>query len=234
VGSVLDPSFARTLWSIGWSAGLAEVLGVKDVVRLRYDGSASRGYQASPYRNVRFGDWTTTLSPYGQILFANTLGSADGLPEREPDSRVRHAAALEWVHSLAPGIGLSSQVRLGQDSWGVRSASVAAELRCAWDWWRLQLGYRFYVQSSADFYQSKYTLPASSYAFFTSDKELGRELGHTPHLQISRVLKQPRKPGDPRALFDVRVTGLFYSYPGFVLLPSRSSVFADLGFTWEM
>jgi hypothetical protein len=233
IGSMLDSNFARTMYEIGWSAGIAQVLGFRDAVRLRYDGAYSNGYQASPYRNVRFGDWTITAGPNQQILFANTIGSADGLPEKEPGTRTRHALVLEWLHSLSEKLALHSQARLGIDDWGALSGSAALDLRGAWQWWRLQLGYRFYAQSSADFYQSKYTAAPATYSYYTSDKELGRELGHMAHVDLSRVIKQPRYPGDTRVLFDARLTGLFYSYPGFVLLDSRSSVFLDLGFTWE-
>ena len=90
--------------------GVARVLTRDDAIRLRYDGKVSEGYQSSPYRSVRFGDWTATLGAQ-QITFMNTIGSVDGLPERLPGSRISHAAALEWVHSLAPGVGLHSELR---------------------------------------------------------------------------------------------------------------------------
>jgi hypothetical protein len=234
IGSVLDSTFARTMYEIGWSAGIAQVLGAKDALRLRYDGAYSNGYQASPYRNVRFGDWTISAGPNQQYIFANTIGSPDGLPEKEPDTRTRHALVLEWLHSLSEKLALHSRAQLGIDDWGVLSGSAALDLRGAWQWWRLQLGYRFYAQSAADFYRSKYTEAPATYSFYTSDKEIGRELGHVAHLDVSRVIKQPHHPGDTRVLFDARLVGLFYSYPGFVLLDSRSSVFVDLGFTWEL
>lgn len=233
IGSVLDPTFAKQMYEVAWSAGVAQVLARTDALRLRYDGAAAIGYQASPYRNVRFGDWTTTVGANQRITFANTIGSADGLPETVPDLRIRHAAVLEWVHSFTAGLALYSQARLGTDTWGVESLAAAAELRAASTSWRFRVGYRFYIQSDADFYQPKYLLPSTSYTYYTSDKELSREIGHIANLGISRVLKQPHYAGDTRALLDLAVHVLYYNYPDFVLLKSRTSGFVELGLTWE-
>lgn len=234
IGSVLDKSFARQMYELGWSGGVAQVLSQTDAIRLRYDGAFASGYQASPYRNVRFGDWTTSAGPNQRILFVNTLGSPDGLPETEPGMRHRHSLVFEWLHSLVHGLGLHSDARMGIDNWGMLSATAALDLRVVSNNWRIQVGYRFYVQSSADFYREKYTQAASSYSFFTSDKELGREIGHVAHVDLSRVLVPPKYPGDSSLLLDGRLTGIYYSYPDFALLGSRASVFLDIGLTWEL
>jgi hypothetical protein len=233
VASVLDRSFRQTMHALAWSGGIAQVLTPDDALRLRYDGAIDLGYQASPYRNVRFGDWTTVTGANQQIQFANTIGSPDGLPEHEPDTRVRHAVDLEWVHALGDVVGLHSDVRLGADSWGVESAAAGLDLRAALPSWRLRLGYRLYLQAAADFFEDKYTQAPSSYAYYSSDKELGREVGHIVDLDVAGVLRDA-EPGGTRILFDARVVGLYYRYPGFVLLTSRASVFAEIGLTWEM
>jgi hypothetical protein len=233
IASVLDPTFAQQMYELGWTAGVAQVLTRGDALRLRYDGAAARGYQASPYRNVRFGDWTPSVGDNQRITFLNTIGSADGLPETVPDLRIRHAAVVEWVHSFAEGLGLYSQARLGRDSWGIDSLTAAVELRAATADWRFQLGYRFYIQSGADFYQSKYLLAPTNYTYYTSDKELSREIGHVTNLGVARVLKQAHYPGDTRVLLDGTVNVLYYAYPDFVLLKSRTSGFVELGLTWE-
>jgi len=233
IGSVLDPTLARTMYSPSWTVGVAQVLSGRDVLRLRYDGSAALGYQASPYRYVRFGDWTTTADPSGRLTFAGTLGSANGLPENLPDTRVRHAATLDYLRSLSPSWALLLSARGGDDSWGVASGSGAIEARLSTEKWRLRIGYRFYYQSGATFYRGKYVLAADSYASYTSDKELSRELGHVITVGAARVLRGQRHPRDSRLLLDVTVNILHYDYPDFVLLASRTSGFLELGLTWE-
>lgn len=234
VGTVLDPTFHRSMWELGWSVGIAQVLTPNNALRLRYDGSDSEGYQASPYRNVRFGDWTTTTGPNGQIMFQNTLGSADGLPETEPTKRVRHAGVLEWVHALSDNVALHLEGRVGRDTWGVQSEAGGIELRVAEASWRMQLGYRYYMQSAADFFLDKYTQPSNMYTYYTSDKELGRQVGHIGNFDLATVLMSPSQPGDTRLLLDGRVVVLHYDYPGFLLLPSRTSYFIEAGLTWEL
>ncbi len=233
VSSVLDPSLHRKMFATGWSAGIARVVTPSDAIRLRYDGKLADGDQASPYRTVRFGDWTTNTLSTGQIMFANTIGDAGGLPERLPQIRVAHAAVIEWVHSLATGVGLHPQVRVGHDSWGIDSVTASLDLRVARPGWRAQLGYRFYAQTAASFYESKYTMDPTMYTYYTSDKELGREVGHLVDGEIATTLRDPEGPNDSRMLLFLHADVLRYAYPGFVLLPSRLSTFVELGLSWE-
>ena len=233
VSSVLDASLHRKMFATGWSAGIARVLTPDDAIRVRYDGKVADGDQASPYRTVRFGDWTTNTLASGQIAFANTIGDAGGLPEKLPQLRVGHAAVIEWVHSLAPGLGLHPQVRVGHDSWGIDSVTASLDLRVARAGWRGQLGYRFYKQTAASFYESKYTMDPTTYAYWTSDKELGRETGHLVDGELATVLRDPDGPNDTRMLLYLHADVFRYAYPGFVLLPSRLSTFVELGLAWE-
>jgi hypothetical protein len=234
IGTVLDPNFHRTSHQLGWSVGVAQVTSQRDAVRLRYDGSDAEGYQASPYRNVRFGNWTTATGPNQQITFQNTIGAAAGLPETEPQRRLRHAAVFELVKALDDGVGLHGELRLGRDSWRVSSETAACALRVARPLWRLELGYRFYTQSAASFFEDKYVLAPEMYRYYSSDKELGRERGHMGNLDVSAVLMPARGPADTRLLLDLRLTVLHYQYPGFLLLDARTSYFAEAGLTWEL
>jgi hypothetical protein len=233
VSSVIDSTLHHKMFAAAWSAGVARVLTPDDAIRLRYDGRLSEGYLSSPYRNVRFGDWMATLGQQ-QITFTNTIGSVAGLPERVPDSRLGTAAVLEWVHSLWPGVGLHPETRLSHDSWGVDSVSAGVDLRIARKTWRLQTGYRFYLQSHADFFLGKYVDAPATYAFYTSDKELGEQIGHLAQLDLSIVLIDGDAIGDSRLMFNMQLDAVHYSYPGFVLLPSRDSVFASVGLSWEL
>jgi hypothetical protein len=232
VSSVLDSSIHRKMIAYGWSAGIARVLSPDDAIRVRYDGKDDVGYNSSPYRNVRFGDWTANLG--GQkITFMNTIGSADGLIEKTPETRISHALVGEWVHSLSPGIGLHPELRLSHDSWGVSSLSAGIDLRIARASWRMQIGYRYYLQSGADFFQDKYTLDPAMYAYYTSDKELGSQNGHLGRLDLAHVLVDADGPNDTRVMFNIQLQAVHYNYPGFVLLPSRDSVFGLVGLSLE-
>lgn len=235
ISSVLDDTFAKNLTAVGWSLGVARVLTPYDAIRLRYDGEVSEGYHASPYRNVRFGDWmTATNEDTGQISFTNTIGSADGLPETEPERRIKHAATLELVHSLASDVGLHAALRGTRDSWGVTSLTPSLDLRIAKPRWRAQIGYRYYFQSRADFFADKYAMDPSAYTYFSSDKDLGDERGHLVRLSAGYVLLDSASMTDSRLLLDFQLELAHYDYPGFTLLPSRDSLFALIGLSLEL
>lgn len=233
VSSVLDPTLHRKMFAIGWSGGVARVLTPTDAVRVRYDGKLSDGDQASPYRSVRFGDWTTNTLSTGQITFANTIGSADGLAEKVPETRLSTALTGEWVHALALGVGLHSSLRAAHDSWGVDSVTPALDLRIAKATWRLQLGYRLYLQSRASFFEDKYTMDPAMYANYSSDKELGRQIGNLGSFDVATAITEPASPNDARMMLFFHTDVFQYQYPGFVLLPSRTSAFIEAGLSWE-
>jgi hypothetical protein len=234
ISSVLDPSLHKKMFTASGSLGIAHVLTRSDAIRLRYDGKIADGYQASPYRTVRFGDWTSVADEYGHITFGNTIGDTGGLAEKLPERRISHAFTLEWVHSLASGIGLHPSVRAGYDSWGIASLAPALEMRIARPNWRLQLGYRLYLQSHARFFEGKYIEDPSMYTFYTSDKELGSQVGHIVDVQLTTAITDHEQPNDTRTMLFLRATVFRYSYPGFVLLQDRSSAFLEAGVLWEL
>ncbi len=229
VSSVIDAAIHRKMFAAAWSLGVARVLTPEDAVRLRYDGKVDAGYIASPYRSVRFGDWMATLGGQ-QITFTN---ATETLPEREPERRLSSALVFEWVHSLAPGVGLHPQLRVAHDSWGVQSLTAGADLRIARPSWRFEAGYRFYLQAAADFFSDKYVDGSTMYEYYTSDKELGRQVGHLGHVNLAVVLIEPDTVGGSRMLLNLQVAAMHYAYTGFTLLPSRDSVFTSAGVSWE-
>jgi hypothetical protein len=231
VTSIADRTFSRTLAALGYSLGVAQVITPRDALRVRYDGAYLDGYQASPYRAVRFGNWTTALRPGGDgLLFLNTMGPADGLPEKLPGSRTRHAGTLEWVHALNSRVALSGSYRLAYDDWGVLANTLGAELRGMRKRWQGRIGYRFYWQGSADFYQEKYVLGPDAYRSYTSDKELGEVHGHSGSADVGYTLLAPRPGRRIEGVLDAKVEYLYYQYPDFALLSDRSSVFGEVGF----
>jgi hypothetical protein len=145
-----------------------------------------------------------------------------------PATRLRHAGVIDWLHSFAPGFATARSYRVAYDDWGVFGQTASAELRFAGNDWFARLGYRFYLQGDADFYQEKYLMAASNYQFYTSDKELGQELGHAGTAEINWQLQRHQQDQVGVSL-DLRVDALYYRYPDFALLSARSSVFGEAG-----
>ena len=229
IRSAVEHSFSRAMFEMGYSAGISQILSPGDVASLRYDGNYVDGYQASPYRAVRFGDWTTMLHPSSNgITFLNTIGPETGAPELVPGTRLRHAAVVQWVHSLGRGLAIAPQYRISDDDWGVFAQTASLELRALLgERWQGRIGYRFYDQSGADFWHGKYVMPQSAYRYFSADKELGDETGHSALADAGWSFW--KKNATWAGLLDAKFEWLLYSYPGFVLLPERTSVFGEIG-----
>jgi hypothetical protein len=223
VTSVDDPAFDERMGETGYSAGVAEVVTPADALRFRYDGSYAGGYQASPYRTVRFGDWRTAFRPGGDgLLFLDTIGPAGGLPEKLPDTRLRHALVGEWLHAIGDRLGLLVQARGSTDDWGVSSAGALGELRFASARMTWRASVRLYAQRAASFYREKYVMAASAYDFYTSDKELGVEYGAIGSFDAGWSLGRG-------FVLDGRVEVMGYAYPEFALLGGRAGIFGELG-----
>jgi hypothetical protein len=116
-------------------------------------------------------------NPYRRAVVVTTL-----FPEVVPRSRIRFTgfAGLAWYM----GAGTALHLRQGAyaDTWDVFAwipeAAVAAEIAS-----RLvaQLRYRFYLQSSADFYQGRYR---DIEPLMSGDARLGRVVGHIPAAEL--------------------------------------------------
>ncbi len=77
--------------------------------------------------------------------------------------------------------------------------TAGVDLRVARADWRLETGYRLYLQSGADFFQDKYTMDPANYTYYTSDKELGQQVGHLVHVEISTWRSRRRQASERHA-----------------------------------
>ncbi|MCW5560018.1 MAG: DUF3570 domain-containing protein, partial [Verrucomicrobiae bacterium] len=131
--------------------GVTQLLGPRTVLTANLTLGYNDGYLTDPYKGVNF-------------YHAFPDPSFDSLPygvnagEKRPDHRFRQAGFLGVSHFVRPLNGaLETSFRLGHDDWGVLSETVALQ-------WAQKLGrrvvltplFRFYHQSSADFYATRF------------------------------------------------------------------------------
>jgi hypothetical protein len=135
---------------------------------------------------------------------------------------------VEWVHGFSPLVATMAGYRIGYDDWGVLGHTASLELRLGGATWLARLSYRFYLQSAADFFQEKYVLDPSAYRYYTSDKELGEERGHSGVAEVGWTAWRSSS-GQSSWTLDARVEAIYYTYPDFALLASRTSGVGELG-----
>lgn len=227
IGNVADPNFDARNYSLGLAVSLARVLDPRAVLRASLEGGVTGGFQASPYRTVRLGDWSA--SPYtgtdpsvGAYVFTDVTGIAR---EAHPDLRLRARATVELLGDLGENVALLGRVGGYADDWAVLAFDATAEAR-----WEpiaallFRLGARAYVQSEAWFWRRRYADLMETDQIVTDDKELGAMRSYTAWLAASIPAGELR--------FDARVDLTRYEYPGFTLLTERHALAVEIGATW--
>lgn len=142
---------------------VAQVLSPKTLVQLNLFYAEQNGYLAHPENILIFPDGS-----FGE--------------EIHPESRYRRAVVGRLVRYFETRSALHANYRYYSDTWGLTSHTVGS------DWyqyfgrqWIGRIGYRFYDQAAADFYQANPTGPA---VFQTIDGKLRPFTSHLYGLKV--------------------------------------------------
>ncbi len=211
VGRADDLSFDERMLTGTAHLEVAIVASAEDVFGLTYSFNYVSGYQASPYRYVRFEGG----------LSGATLATG----ERVPDQRERNALAARWNRHLVGQTFLRTQARAYLDNWGVMSGTVGTEIvQGLVEVLELGVFVRGYLQSGARFYRGAYT---EERTYMTSDRELSPFVDAFGGLRFGFDVKEA---GPFRSLRgDVKGTGFLFHYFDFPSLTDRYGVIAELG-----
>jgi hypothetical protein len=210
VGRSGDANFDERLLQGSVTAGATVVASRDDLLGLTYSFFHLDGFQASPYRFVRFFD---TLD-----------NAAVSQPERDPERRSRHALAGRWNHHILAKSAVRTQARGYVDSWGVASGTGSVEVMFGVGDFEIAPWVRFYGQKSASFYEGTY-LEARRY--MTVDRELSTFVDVFGGLRIGLRKKDLGVVEELRA--DVELTGFYFKFFDFPLLEDRGGFLGQLG-----
>jgi hypothetical protein len=156
VGKRGDPSFAQDVSRRSYRVGLSQVLTRSMLLSLNFESNTQQGYLHSAYRSMRF----------------NTAGNSYGYgPEVYPETRTGTAGAGRLKYFLPWKAALEGSYRFYSDTWGIMAHTASIEYtQPMWNKWVFNGSYRFYTQSSADFYSDLF--PNAGYQnFMGRDKE---------------------------------------------------------------
>jgi hypothetical protein len=223
-----SPPFEESLTGWGYALGISQILSRHLVLRGGYEGAYLSGFQQSPYRVVRFGDFTFQF--VGGVPVFNGVTAVR--EEIHPETRLRHTFTSGAAWYVGRESALQPSYQFYFDDWGVRSH----ELELRWlaqlaERVRLQSGYRLYLQGGADFYREQYVEDPSQYEFYTVDKRLGRLHGHRVGVGIEYGMSIPRRRAalGSRVGFNANVDWVWNRYLEFLFLDDRSAFVGQFG-----
>lgn len=151
VSGTYQPEFASK-GTTDFLLGVTQLLGPRTTFTFNLTLGYSDGYLTDPYKGVNFSynypDPSFDPTPYGV-----------NAGEKRPSNRFRQVGYFGINHYVKPIEGaLETTFRLGHDDWGILSQTVGLN-------WAQKLGrrviltpqFRFYHQSAADFYATRFT-----------------------------------------------------------------------------
>jgi len=220
VGRAGDPSFDRPLRQLGMRASFNQVLTPEAFVSAAYELTHLEGYQASPYRSVRFGE-TPQAWLGGCVLPVKACK-----PENNPNTRLRHALALSGRHALSDGLSAGLGYRFYIDDWELMSHTLDADAAFGFgEGWLVSAAYRFYTQGSAAHFESLYPADYAG-AYYTGDKELSALSSHRLALELSKRTALDEL-GSELGIA-LRISPSYYLYDAFALLDDVSAIEATI------
>ena len=167
VGRNGDDSFDEAATSRSYRLGITQVMTKSLIMALALETITDEGYLNNPYRSVRYLDSSNTTRGY----------SYQG--EVYPGTRTSNSLALRGRYFLPHRAALHAGYRIFADDWGIEANDI--EIGYLWpynDDWTLEFSYRFYDQSSADFYSDLFPF-VDAQNFLARDKELSSFTSHT-------------------------------------------------------
>ena len=142
-----------------WNVVATQVLRPTTVLRAGLEYNIVHGLQHNPYRNVYAG--------------------GTNVPERHPEERQRRDLFLKLNQYLGNRSSLKFNYRLYNDDWGVTSHELGADLsQYITHGVIVRYDYRYYTQTSADFWAPEYATIDGIHGYRTGDYRLGPLSSH--------------------------------------------------------
>ncbi|MGI9324737.1 MAG: DUF3570 domain-containing protein [Pseudomonadales bacterium] len=181
---------------------LTQVLTRNMIFNLNYEGVTDEGFLNNPYRQVRFLDPSSARGySYEQELY--------------PRTRTSSAVAGRVMYYLPYRASLKSEFRYFTDTWGISAWNAEiAYVHPLPKGLTLDLKYRFYTQTSADFYSDLFPR-RSAQNFLARDKELSSFDTHTLGAGISYEFETPFLPLFKKGEANLFVDFLSFKYDDF-------------------
>lgn len=145
---------------------LSQILTKNLIMSVNYEAVTDEGFLNNPYRQVRY-------------LDANSARGYEYESEIYPRTKTSSAAALRAMYYLPYRASLKGEYRFYTDTWGTDAWNVeVGYVHPLPKGLTLDLKYRYYSQTAADFYSDLFDRPTAQ-NFLARDKELSTFVSHT-------------------------------------------------------
>lgn len=189
-----DDTFEEDAKRQVYRVDLTQILTKNMLVNLNYEGVSDEGFLNNPYRQVRY-------------LDSNAARGFSFQSELYPNTRTSAATAIRGMYYLPYRASLKAEFRVYTDTWGIDAWNAeVGYVHPLKDGLTIDLKYRYYSQSGADFYSDLYSRPDEQ-NFLARDKELSTFTTHTVGLGMSYEFKPTWLP-----FFKKGEANLYYDY----------------------
>ena len=197
-----DENFAEKTDRQNYRVDLTQILTRSLVLSLNYEGITDEGFLNNPYRRVRFVDPREVRGyAYQSELY--------------PDTKTSSAFAVRGMYYLPWRASLRAEYRNYSDSWGVSAWNVEMGYTHPFDFGlTLEARYRYYDQTSADFYSDLFPF-ANSQNFLARDKELASFANHSVGAGATYAFNTPWLPFVERGSLNLFVDYMTFDYDDF-------------------
>ncbi len=182
---------------------LSQIVTKNLIVSMNYEGVTDEGFLNNPYRQVRYLD-SNEARGYGYE------------PEIYPRTRTSSAAAIRGMYYLPYRAALKLEYRAYTDTWGIDAWNTEIAYTHPLEEMGLvvELKYRFYDQTAADFYSDLFPR-SNAQNFMARDKELASFQTHTLGGGISYEFNAGWLPGFKRGSVNLFVDYIDFKYDDF-------------------
>ena len=171
-----NDDFAEDIDRHNFRVGISQIATPNMILGLNYELVTEEGYLNNPYRSYRY--LSDPLEPSSGYQFSQ---------EVYPDTRTSDAAALRMMYYLPWRATAGANYRYFTDDWGIDAHTAGASYtHVLFENWTVDVKYRYYQQTGADFYSDLFLFPSQDENDWRArDKELSEFNNHTFSLYLS-------------------------------------------------
>ena len=212
-----NPEFEGNIDRHNFRVALSQIVTPNLVMSLNYELVTDEGYLNNPYRSYRF--LTNPLDPAAGYQFAQ---------EVYPNTHTSDAAALRFMYYLNWRATVGGGYRFYTDDWGVDANTFQLSYtHVLYENWVVDLKYRYYDQSAADFYSDLFQTPSQDPKDYRGrDKELSDFNSQTLSLYLSYSHPMTNRYVD-RASFSLQWDRIWFNYDDFRNLNNVTAIPGD-------